>query len=226
MVTLDELAIKHHTDKRSEIHNYTATYEPLLQHLRDEPMVLLELGWGGHEDASKGGESARMWRDYFPNATIIVIDNESKHIPQADIDAGIVFRQGSQADHEFLNGLADEFGNFDVIVDDASHLSSLTIRSWEILYPRLKSGGIYIVEDTHMSYHAFYYGKSEAHPDPDGVLPGGRKTWNQYAKRLTDETNFKGRDGNDQDLFSRKYWLGFDLDEVSFKFNLTIIRKR
>lgn len=219
-LSLDQIAIKHGTDKSSEMHDYTAVYDPLLKGLRNQPITLLELGWGGQEDPDGGGASARMWREFFPKATIIVIDNEPKNVT----DEGIIFRQGSQDDYDFLNGLADEFGDFDVIVDDASHLSSLTIRSFEILYRRLKPGGVYAVEDTHMSYHDFYYGKSEACADPEGRLPGGRRTWLQFAKRLSDEVNFKGR--GDFDLFPEGFWWGYWLESVSFYFNLTVIRKR
>lgn len=42
-----------------------------------------------------------------------------------------------------------EFGNppLDVVVDDASHLYDPTVASFEVLFPRLAPGGIYVIED-------------------------------------------------------------------------------
>jgi SAM-dependent methyltransferase len=45
--------------------------------------------------------------------------------------------------------LRDEFGDapVDVIVDDASHAYAHTRRTFEIAFPRLRPGGVYVVED-------------------------------------------------------------------------------
>jgi 8-demethyl-8-(2-methoxy-alpha-L-rhamnosyl)tetracenomycin-C 3'-O-methyltransferase len=218
-MTLDEIALKHGTDKATSHHGYTRIYERYLEPLRDEPITLLELGWGGHEDPEAGGASAAMWRDYFPNATIVVIDVE----PKTNHLDGVNFHEGSQADPAFLTRLHNTYGDFDVIVDDASHLSSLTITSWELLYPMLRPGGWYFLEDTHSSYHAHYYGAHEANPDPDKPRAGGEPTTMQYFKRLADEVNFKGR--SDLDLFPAKHWRGYCLEMVAFYFNLAVVRK-
>lgn len=220
--SLDQLAIKYGTDKSSKIHNYTEQYAHYLNSVRDQPLRVLELGWGGHEDPDKGGASAQMWRDYFPNGTVVCIDVEEKTI--TDAHKGLHFRKGSQADPDFIAQVAEEFGPFDLIVDDASHLSSLTIKSWELLYPHLKSGGIYVVEDTHMAYHDFYYGKREANANPDSNGTSGRTAMN-YFKRMADEVNYKGR-GWDWDLFPKKFWMGYELEWVHFYFNILFVKKR
>ena len=224
--TLDQIARKHGTDKSGLSHGYTHYYEQVLEPLRDSAVNVLELGWGGHEDPDKGGASAKMWRDYFSHkrSNVIVVDNEKKNLTEAH--AGVNFRLGSQADEEFLRDIHDEFGDFDLIVDDASHLSSLTIRSFEILWPMLRVGGYYVVEDTHMAYHDHYYGKHEANKDPmkppEGSLP---ETAMQFLKRLADDVNFKGRNGNELDLFPREFWRGYRVEEVRFVFNLCIVKK-
>lgn len=55
----------------------------------------------------------------------------------------------SQDDAAALNRIVDtEFdGPPDLIVDDASHFLDETTRSFEILWPRLKPGGWYVIED-------------------------------------------------------------------------------
>ena len=223
MRTLDEIAIKYGTDKSSKSHHYTKWYEQYFESKRGEALTVLELGWGGHEDPDKGGASAQTWRDYFPNSTVVCIDNEKKKITKAH--DGINFRLGSQADPEFIESLADEFGPFDIIIDDASHLSSLTIKSFELLYGHLSSGGVYVVEDTHMAYHDFYYGKGEANSNPD--LNGTEsETAMNFFKRMADEVNFKGRGGSDWDLFPAEHSWGYDLEYLHFYFNILFLQKR
>lgn len=218
MSQLDALALKHGTDKASNSHNYTPLYERYLTTIRNSTPsgVLLELGWGGHEDPDLGGNSARMWRDWLPEWKTLSIDNEAKNIT----DKGLWFRQGSQADPEFIASVVTEFGEFDVVIDDASHVSSLSITSFGLLWPHLKPGGIYVVEDTHSSYHDWYYGKAEADENPNTYKP----TMMQFLKSLADEANFHG-DG-DWDLFPEKYALGVDVEAVHFHFNIAFIEKR
>ena len=221
-LTLDQIAREHGTDKSSLSHGYTKYYEQFLAPLRDAAVTVLELGWGGHEDPDQGGASGKMWRDYFSHrrSRIVVIDNEKKNLNESH--AGVNFRLGSQDNPEFLTSVHDEFGDFDLIVDDASHLSSLTIRSFEILWPYLKSGGLYVVEDTHMAYHSFYYGENEANLNPDLPTSTGAPTMMQWFKRLADEVNYRA----DDVLFPIDYWRGYEVEWVWFAFNLCIVKKR
>lgn len=223
MKTLDQIAIQHGTDKSSKSHHYTKWYETYLEDKRNESLTILELGWGGHENPDDGGASAKMWRDYFPNSTVVCIDIEEKNVTKSH--DGVNFRQGSQADPEFIQSLVDEFGEFDLIVDDASHISSLTIKSFELLYSHLKSGGLYVVEDTHMAYHDFWYGKEEANENPD--LNGTEsETAMNFFKRLSDEVNFRGRWNSEWDLFPSKYAMGYKLEFIHFYFNILFLQKR
>jgi 8-demethyl-8-(2-methoxy-alpha-L-rhamnosyl)tetracenomycin-C 3'-O-methyltransferase len=215
-LTLDELALKHGTDKSSLLHGYADTYERYLEPLRNEPITLLELGWGGHEAPDQGGESARMWREYLPLASVNVVDLHHK----SNMVEGVTYWHGAQQDPTLMARIHGAVGAFDVIIDDASHQSSLTIRSFEILYPYLRPGGLYVVEDTHASYHAEYYGQAEADPDPaqDAHTAMG------FFKRLADEVNHHG-DG-DWDLYPTRYWQGYGLEFIHFYFNLLVAQRR
>lgn len=42
--------------------------------------------------------------------------------------------------------------DFDIIIDDGGHTMNQQITSFKILFPALKSGGIYVIEDLHTSY--------------------------------------------------------------------------
>ena len=55
-----------------------------------------------------------------------------------------------QGDTEALSSILDaEFGDYplDLVIDDASHLYQPTRASFEVLFPRLREGGIYVIED-------------------------------------------------------------------------------
>lgn len=216
--SLDKLALRHGTDKASTHHNYTPHYEQYFAAHRNEPLSLLELG-------VYKGASLRAWRDYFPNATITGVDIS----PPVEVEGCVVF-QGSQDDAEFLDHLARHTGPYDIIVDDASHLSSLTIHSFEILYPHLKPGGIYVIEDLHSSYHDWFYRGSGVHrfleacSNPDTTI----RTAMQFCKRLADEVNFDPDaevEGHKWALFPREYWNGYHLSSVQFFYDICFITK-
>jgi hypothetical protein len=212
LLPIDAIALKYGTDKSSLHHNYTPLYEQYFAHLKDQDINLLELGWGGHEDPNKGGESAAMWREYFSKANIQVIDIVNK----VNNVKGVEFHQGSQADSKFLHSISNN-RLYDIVVDDASHLSSLTIKSFQILFPLVRPGGWYVVEDTHSSYHAFYYGRKEANPDPERNGFSTLTTMN-YFKRLCDEIN--------KDLIDPRYHLGFEIETMHFYKDIIFIQKK
>lgn len=159
--TLDEIALDCGTDKNSLNHDYTPIYAAIFEPLRDAPITLLELGWGGyrilgsHETPGMimvdysppelGGESARMWRRYFTKATIVMVDV----FPKTNTVPGVELHQGDQTDTGFLNGLADRYGGFDVVIDDASHAPNSTAITHAALWPHVRDRGYYIIEDAY-----------------------------------------------------------------------------
>jgi hypothetical protein len=121
-------------------HHYTEVYERFLEPLRDRPLRLLEIGvWKG--------ASLRVWEDYFPNATIIGIEN------LADIVEGKFERAtvmiGDATNTAFMDSVVDRFvgGEVDVVIDDGSHILDQQITCLEHLMPRLAEGGLYFIED-------------------------------------------------------------------------------
>lgn len=161
---LSRLAILSGTDKFG-FHDYTPVYHDLLQHLRDAPLRMLEIGVGGYNDEDRGGESLCVWRDYFPNAQITGIDIQKKTM---DLGPRVKILQGSQIDAEFLSALVKDRGPFDVILDDGSHRNEHVIESFGILFPDLTPGGIYIAEDVQTSFFP-RYGGSLALTQPNSV---------------------------------------------------------
>jgi hypothetical protein len=86
-----------------------------------------------------------MWSRYFPNATIVGFDfNDfsSVRLPRCRIIRGDM---GSRADLARL--LEQTGGQFDIVIDDASHASHHQQIALGFLFPHLIPGGVYIVED-------------------------------------------------------------------------------
>jgi predicted O-methyltransferase YrrM len=55
----------------------------------------------------------------------------------------------NQTDADALRAIVERHGagELDVVIDDASHLYAPTRRSFEILFPLLRAGGVYVIED-------------------------------------------------------------------------------
>lgn len=144
---LRKLATLYGSDKWNH-HSYAQHYNTHFTPLRLKKLKILEIGIGGYSDKS-GGESLKMWKTFFPNSMIYGIDIvDKKHLESDRIK---VF-QGSQDDELFLKKVIDETGGFDIIIDDGSHVNEHVIKSFNILFPALNDGGIYVVEDTFSSY--------------------------------------------------------------------------
>jgi SAM-dependent methyltransferase len=64
-------------------------------------------------------------------------------------DAVHCYWRTNQTDAEKLIDIVTRHagGTLDVVIDDASHLYAPTRRSFEILFPRLRPGGVYVIED-------------------------------------------------------------------------------
>lgn len=74
-----------------------------------------------------------------------------------------------QADQSRLAELLDDaFGDelLDVVIDDASHIYEPTRASFELLFPRLRPGGVYLIEDWQVD-HTFADGVARILNDPD-----------------------------------------------------------
>ena len=139
---LTRLGRVYDTDKVDATHRhnglaYTDIYERYLRSWRWRRFTLLELG-------VFRGNSLRMWNAFFPRATVVGLDLEPLAVERApEFDVTV----GSQADPEVLGSILRRHPDVRLVVDDASHITSLTIASFRHLFPRLPRGGLYIIED-------------------------------------------------------------------------------
>lgn len=125
-------------------HHYIPLYERYFAPFRGRPVRVLEIG------VSEGG-SLQLWRNYFgPAAVIYGIDIDPACARHNGV-AGQV-RTGSQLDQGFLDGVVDEMGGIDIVIDDGSHHMEDIPATLQGLFPRLNDGGIYLIEDLHTAY--------------------------------------------------------------------------
>ena len=152
---------KHFTDKCPVStyhikHVLTEIYGPLFNHLRDEPIKLLEIGvrWGG---------SLAMWREFFPKAQIYGVDVDLSQATQKGMERtgqakykdientlevlkGVKMIQGDGYNKDFAEKHFKDM-KFDIIIDDGMHDEPSLIKYFNVYRHFLKKGGYLMSED-------------------------------------------------------------------------------
>lgn len=150
---LETLMYKYGSDKAQ--HGYTPMYHAILKHMRNQPVDLLEVGigtiipdapstmrWCGLGDYKPGG-SLRAWRDYFPNGRIVGVDVQpDTQFTEERIDTFLADSSSAEQLNKVLGSRT-----FHVIVDDGLHHDETQIKTMQNLWPRVRPGGYYIIED-------------------------------------------------------------------------------
>lgn len=117
-------------------HGYLRDYLKLAAAL-PEDAVVCEVG-------VLDGGSLDMWQTLFPSGVVIGADrNEAATWPEGTL------RIVAEQDDPALGGMVAEHapGGCHLIVDDASHIGNLTEATFAILWPLVKPGCYYVVED-------------------------------------------------------------------------------
>lgn len=190
---LGEIADRYACDKgrrgpssRWGANNYVDVYQAYLHHRREEPLNLLEIGLGVTgpncdvklvHGGNTGGASMKMWSDYLPNAKIAGVDINPAPYLDTDRVKTYVVDQGSR---ESLKTFVDQHPNpsFDVIIDDGSHRADHQQVSLEMLFPHLKPGGLYFIEDLNDFGYGGRTGGRYATPDTIST----RDLFKQYTR--------------------------------------------
>ncbi|HEX5614801.1 MAG TPA: class I SAM-dependent methyltransferase [Acidimicrobiia bacterium] len=146
------LAAVYGTDKGVAGHGYVRHYERYLRPLRSREIRLLEIG-------TREGASLRMWSDWFPRGEIIGLDIDEVHVDAPRVRTIV----GDQSDPVVLERLAD-LGPFDVVIDDGSHRGADIITTFRALFPSVRPGGWYVVEDMQTAYDERYGGGAAGTP--------------------------------------------------------------
>lgn len=118
-------------------------YKGLLAAMEPQPQSVLEIG-------VKGGGSTAFWKALFPAATVVGLDLKLRPWLQGQPSAdGVIYVEGDQTDVPRLHEIADQYGPFDLVIDDGSHISGDQATTIRALLPRVRPGGFYVIEDIH-----------------------------------------------------------------------------
>jgi len=160
---LDALFQRYGSDKSSVVHGYAKVYEALFEGIRPSVALFLEVGIGTvNPDGSSSmsylvknsvapqyrpGASARAWRDYFPNA----------HVVSFDVDPDTMLTNEERITTYVCDSTLPETKKmlqclhgpalFDVVIDDGDHNPDTQQLTLANLWPLVRPGGIYVVED-------------------------------------------------------------------------------
>nr|CAA12021.1 SnogY [Streptomyces nogalater] len=163
---LGELAVRYGSDKWASFHWYTPHYDHHFRPLRNTPVRVLEIGVGGYEEYDGGG-SLKMWKRYFRRGLIHGLDIVDKTRLS---EPRLTVLTGDQNDPETLERIVREHGPFDVVIDDGSHVNQHVHTSFRTLFPHLRSGGLYVIEDLQTSYWPEFGGTDGPNAAPDTSL--------------------------------------------------------
>lgn len=128
--------------------HYLPIYERHLSQYRNTHSRVLEIG------VYRGGglELLRHFLGPEPQIVGIDIDDAARNA----VGDRFPIEMGDQEDADFLRGVSEKHGPFDIVIDDGGHRMRQQIVSVETLFPGLNDGGTYIVEDSHTSYWPEY----------------------------------------------------------------------
>jgi cephalosporin hydroxylase len=133
--------MNYETDKISS--GLLSVYETLWKNLRGTTVKLLEIG------VARGG-SLRFWADFFsPASQLVGVDLK---LPKGVFPPNVKLVHGDQNDTAFLRRLGQEYGTFDLIIDDGSHFTRETRNCFAALWPHVAIDGWYVIEDWAVGY--------------------------------------------------------------------------
>ncbi|WP_262029294.1 class I SAM-dependent methyltransferase [Microvirga sp. Mcv34] len=130
----------------SKPYDFYDFYEPYFSPLRERDIRFLEVG-------VYEGESTKVFSRYFERGSIVGIDLQIRDIDFRGFK-NVTYLKANQTDGDALSKIAVDYApdGFDIILDDASHVGYFSLLTFLHVFPRLKPGGIYIVEDWGTGY--------------------------------------------------------------------------
>lgn len=198
---------------------YLNLYDEIFARYRDHEICLLEIG-------IQNGGSLEAWNQYFSNAKTIIgcdINPKCKNLKFSEKNISIVVADASSdATKTEIQRISDN-DQFDIIIDDGSHVSSDCIANFFLYFPILGYSGTYVVEDVHCSYWQDFEG-GLFHP----------KSTMAFFKKIADLVNGEHWNNNlDFSEYLYEFGLeGHDLNclnevySVSFYNSVIVLEKR
>jgi hypothetical protein len=140
--TLTEIADHFKTDKGNIKHRYTEVYARYFEGMREAPIDLMEIGVAC-------GSSLKTWAKYFPQSHVVGVDirDACKTLCRSYPQIEILIADATALETDRM---------FDVIIDDGSHVSLDIVQTFVHLWPRVKPGGYFVIEDLRCTHDPHY----------------------------------------------------------------------
>jgi hypothetical protein len=132
---------KYKTDKVFR-HEYHKIYPQFIEKFYNISGGIIEIGL-------KAGASLKMWLEIFPKMHIYALDRDPKVFP-LERHTTIKADQSSKSDLQHALSIIQHPIYF--INDDGSHIPDHQVLTFNVMFPKLESGGVYIIEDIETSY--------------------------------------------------------------------------
>jgi hypothetical protein len=132
-------------------HTYTYFYHTIFNKYRGEPLQIFEMGVGVPSCMFSWAGSLKGWKEYFPKSEIYSADIDMDHLYNEDRITSYYVDQEDGDSIEAMWKLMDD-KMFDIIIDDGPHTHSSNILFYKKSIHKLKSKGVYIIEDVNLHF--------------------------------------------------------------------------
>jgi SAM-dependent methyltransferase len=149
----------YNTDKNLHKHAYTSIYNLLFSNIRYNDLRIGELG-------ILENHSMLSWRKFFPNAKLYGFewfDNRLDKAIRDSIPNCSYFKMDVTNPESIEEGLTYSGGNFDILMDDSTHVFEDQIKFINVAYKHLKPGGFLIIEDIFINANEQDYSEAINH---------------------------------------------------------------
>lgn len=171
--------------------SYWKHYDEFISRHQIEPRTILEVGiWKG--------QSSQVLSNAFPESKIVGIDIDLSRLAGLRLP-NVTFVEGDQTSPQDLDRAIQQFGSngIDLVIDDSAHFGFFSETTFWHLFPHVRSGGGYCIEDWGTGYWSNWPDGSEfkdyAWRDPRDNLPTHRENHSSgmvgFVKSLVDLTH-------------------------------------
>jgi hypothetical protein len=192
------LSLEPTTDKVVYGHHYEIMYgQFLMPYYALKPnMKFLEIGLGC--DMFYGpGASVAVWKKLFPEAELWEAEYNAQCVEKSKSEGkldGISTLTGDQMDISTLDEWINQSGggDFDVVSDDGGHKQCMIWTTFLKLWPTLKPGGLYFIEDLQVSRDPEYSDvSSPLCPESTNVVDKLKEIMDAMIHRKEEEIGYK-----------------------------------
>jgi cephalosporin hydroxylase len=121
--------------------SYLHHYDRLFLSFKDQELKILEIG-------IENGGSLEIMGKYFSNAKVLVGCDININCSKLSFeDKRIKLVIGDVNETQIFEKITKIGSPFNIIIDDGSHRIQDQLKSFNLLYPKLKEDGVYVIED-------------------------------------------------------------------------------